>query len=562
MNSSSESSSSRRIVIIGAVAAGTSAAAKARRNDETAEIIIYDADRYISYSGCGLPYYIGGIVDDIRKLTPRDPTFFRKKYRIEVKIAHRVESFDPERKILTVRNLESNEIFTDNYDILVLATGANPVRLPVPGTDLPHVFTLRNPADAIAIRRFIEENKPKTAAIIGSGFIGLEVADNLSLRGIGITVIEKLPDICPILDPDMAVHLEKHLKSEGVRIRTGITAEHIGRSEVILSDGESIPADMVILSVGARPNVTLARDAGVKIGPTGAISVDDRQRTNIQDVFACGDCAENFFTLSGKPFYRPLGSTANKTGRITGDVITGGDFYHRGVLGTGIFETFGMAVAGTGLTEKDARNQGFDTITVHNIKTDRPEYMGGKEMIIKAIADRKSHTLLGVQIVGFDGVDKRMDVFVTAMTARMTAEDLFHLDLSYAPPFSNTKDPVMYTGMILENELDRGRALIRNEELVQNIDNYTVIDTRSREQYQTGHVPDACNIPHENLRDEICVLDPEKPVVTYCNKGGTGNAAQNILLNRGFSKVYNLSGGYSQYRAQQKIDSEEMKNDD
>ena len=553
-----------RIVIIGAVAAGTSAAAKARRNDEDASITLYEMDRYISYSGCGLPYYIGGRVTDIRELTPREPAFFEKKYRVDIKIRHCVESVDPSAHTIRVRNLDTDEVFEDTYDTLVISTGSNPVRLPIPGAELPHVFTLRNPADAIAIRSFIEDRNPKNAAIIGTGFIGLEMADNLFLRGIGITLIEKLPDICPSVDPDMAAHLEKHLLKSGVRIESGKTAARITASSVLLDDGTEVPADLVITAVGVRPNVSLAKDAGVALGPTGAIAVDEQLRTNIPDIYACGDCTENYFTLTGVPFYRPLGSTANKTGRITGDVITGGDYAHRGVLGTGIFETFGMTVASTGLSEKIAREQGFDVLIALNTKPDRPEYLGGREMIIKAIADKRTHMLIGVQIVGYDGVDKRMDVFVTAMTARMRVEDLFHLDLAYAPPFSTTKDPVMYTGMILENALDRGRALIRKEELTERgPGGVSILDTRSEAQYAAGHIPNAKSVPQEKLREALCELDPEKPVVTYCNKGTTGNAAQNILLNHGFREVYNLSGGYSHYAVQSdtRKESEEKKRD-
>jgi len=550
-NSSSVSGKDRRIVIIGAVAAGTSAAAKARRNDEDALITIYDMDRYISYSGCGLPYYIGRRVADIKELTPRDPAFFEKKYKVVIKIRHRVESIDPVAHTISVRDLETDEVFEDAYDTLVIATGSNPVRLPIEGTDLPHVFSLRNPADAVAIRSFIEEKDPTSAAVIGTGFIGLETADNLFLRGIGVTLIEKLPAICPSIDPDMADHLEKHLLASGARIESGKTAARIRESSVLLDDGTEVPADIVITAVGVRPNVTLAREAGVALGTTGAIAVDEQLRTSVPDIYACGDCTENYFSLTGMPFYRPLGSTANKTGRITGDVITGGDFSHRGVLGTGIFETFGMTVASTGLSEKLAREQGFDVLIALNTKPDRPEYLGGREMIIKAIADRKTHMLLGVQIVGFDGVDKRMDVFVTAMTALMRVEDLAHLDLAYAPPFSTTKDPVMYTGMILESALDRGRALIRKEELAERAPgDVSILDMRSEVQYAAGHIPNAKNVPHEKLREALCELDPDKPVITYCNKGTTGNAAQNILLNHGFKEVYNLSGGFSHYSVQ------------
>jgi rhodanese-related sulfurtransferase len=274
-------------------------------------------------------------------------------------------------------------------------------------------------------------------------------------------------------------------------------------------------------------------------------------RTNIIDVYACGDCIQQFSVITGKAIYRPLGSTANKTGRIAGDCATGGDLEFRGVLGTGIFKVFDMAVAQTGLSEKEAKELGYPIVVNHNIKPNKPEYLGGKEMVIKGIADKETGRLLGVQIVGFEGVDKRIDVFVTAITFKAKAEDLFHLDLAYAPPFSTTKDPVMYTGMILDNAINRGRQLITAqelEELKESGKKVQIIDARVSKQYDSGHVDSARNIPHAKLRDAISELEKDTITVTYCNKGVTGNAAQNILLNNGIKEVYNLSGGHKQYK--------------
>ena len=542
-------SEKRRIVVIGAVAAGTSAAAKARRNEESAEIVLYEMDEHISYSGCGLPYYIGGRVEDLKALTPRDPAFFKSKYNVDVMTRHQVLSIDPAAKTLLVRHLADGSEFTDRYDILILSTGATSVVLPIPGVDHPNVFTLRNPISARSIRQYIEQQRPKTAVIIGSGFIGLEMVESLSHAGLQVTLVEKLPQICPFVDPDMAPYLHEYLEKKQVAILTGRAAVTINQTDLVLDDGTTLQADLVIMAVGIRPNVALARSMGVEIGSTGAIAVNEKMQTNVSDVYSCGDCTESFSVVDGRKLFRPLGSTANKMGRIAGDVATGGSLTFRGIAGTGIFKVFEMSVAASGLSEAQARESGYDIAVVHNIKPDKPEYFGGREMVIKAIADKKSEKLLGVQIIGYEGVDKRIDVFVTAMTAGLCVSDLFHLDLAYAPPFSTTKDPVLYTGMILDNALHRGRELLTADDLsALSPDEIQVVDARIEKQYGESHVDHAICMPHDTLRERMAALDKDKPVVTYCNKGTTGNAVQNILINNGFKKVYNLSGGHKQYQ--------------
>ena len=539
-----------RIIVIGAVAAGTSAAAKARRNSEDAQITIYEKDRFISYSGCGMPYYLGGEVSKAEELTPRDPAFFLSKYNVEIKTQHEVLSVDPKEKRISVKNLLSGEVFSDFYDKLVIATGARAVTPPIPGRDLDHVFTLRNINDMLRIQAFLDERKPKSAAIVGTGFIGLEMCESLSRLGIKVTLLEKLPQVTPGLDADMAAHVEAHLKKSGVAVWTDASITQITQDSVALADGTSIAAELTLLSTGVRPNTELAKTAGVVLGASGAILVNECMETNLPDIFACGDCIEQFHVVTGKQVYRPLGSTANKTGRIAGDCVTGGTLRYRGTLGTGIFRVMGLAVGQTGLSEREAREAGYDTVVCHNIKPDKPEYLSGREMIIKAVADRVSGRVLGVQIVGYEGVDKRIDVFATAITYGAKAEDLFYLDLAYAPPFSTTKDPVQYTGMILENAIHAGRPLITAEELIARQDageQVTVIDARVPTQYEKAHAEGAVSIPHANLRDAAGALDHEAVAVTYCNKGTTGNAAQNILINQGFKRVYNLSGGMKQY---------------
>lgn len=544
-----------RLIIIGAVAAGTSAAAKARRNDENAEIIIYDKDSYISYSGCGMPYYIGGEVEEAQKLTPRDPAFFKSKYNADIFIRHEVLSIDHKNKTLDIKNLSTGEIFQDHYEKLVIAAGAAAVIPPVKGADRKNVFTLRNIGNMNQIKDFINEYAPKSAVIVGTGFIGLEICENLKELGIDVTLIERLPWVTPGLDGDMAVYVEDHLRKNGVKLYTGISVAEIKEDKVILEDQRQVQADFVLLSTGVRPNTELAAKAGIELGVTGAIKVNEKMMTNVKDVYSCGDCSEQFHVVTGKPVYRPMGSTANKTGRIAGDAVTGGNLSFRGILGTGIFKVFDMTAAMTGLSEKEAKKEGYHVEVCHNIKPNKPEYMGGREMVIKGIADKDTGRLLGVQIVGFEGVDKRIDVFVTAITYKAHVEDLFHLDLAYAPPFSTTKDPVMYTGMILNNAINSDRKLITSDELEELINSgkdCQLIDARAASQYEQDHIETAVSIPHARLRDTLDKLDKDTITVTYCNKGVTGNAAQNILLNHGFKEVYNLSGGHKNYRKSRK----------
>lgn len=542
-----------RIVIIGAVAAGTSAAAKARRNDDFAEIIIYEKDKDISYSGCGLPYYIGGDVEDINELTPRDVKFFKDKYDIDVRIQHEVISIDPDKKTLVVKNCLTNETFEDFYDKLVLATGASPFIPRIEGIDKKHVFFLRNVENARNIKAFIEEYKPTKAVIAGTGFIGFEVLESLVNYSMDVTIVEVADKITPNLDNDMASYLENTLAKKGVKILKSTSINQILDKRIILSNKNILDADLVIMATGVRPNVALAKNIGVKLGVTGAIEVNNRMETYIKDIYAAGDCIETFNAITGKPVYRPLGTTANKTGRIAGDVLSGGSLTYQGNLSTGIFKLFDLSIGSTGLSEKEALSEGYDVEVVHNIKPNKPSYMNGQELVIKAIADRSSKRLLGVQIIGYEGVDKRIDVFATLLTYKATVDELFHLDLSYAPPFSTTKDPVHYTGMILENAISNGRPILNPNKIEDFGEELQIIDTRSEKDYQSkGHVENAINIPHYKLRDKLNELDINRPVVTYCNKGTTGNATQNILINRGFKSVFNLSGGHKFYSGSRK----------
>lgn len=535
-----------KIIIIGSVASGTSVAAKARRNTESAEITLYDKDTDISYAVCGIPYAIGGEIADFEELTPRDAKWFKKRYNVDIHTSHEVLSINHSTKTLTVKNLLSGEVFEDNYDILVFATGAT-YRTPnvFAGKHFENVFQVRNINSGKEIKSFIENKKPMTAAVVGAGYIGLEVAEQLKERG-------KHP--MSHLDWDMSIRIEDEMIKQGIDFRSEETIQTlIGETqldEAITSKGTKLSADMYVLATGVQPNVSLAQSIGVKIGETGAIATDNTLQTNIPDVYAVGDAAESFHIITGKPTYRPLASTANKMGRVAGDAMTGGPLRFQGILGTGILRFFDLTIAQTGLTEKEALAEGYEVAVLFNIKPDKPDYMHGKEMVIKAVADKLTHRILGVQIIGPQGVDKRIDVFASTITLGVTAEDLFHMDLAYAPPFSTTKDPVAYTGMALTNALTTAPLITPDDlmELQKNNENITIIDTRAPKSFEKNHVPNAINIPLAELREKASTLDKNKKTIVYCNKGVTGNASQNVLRNEGFKEVYNLSGGNKNYQ--------------
>lgn len=443
-----------RIVIIGAVAAGTSAATAARRNDKNSEIVIYEKSKYISYAGCGMPYYISKEFDDLNELVPRSPEFFKNKQNIDILTEHEVLSVNPVEKNLTVRKISSGEIIHDSYDKLVIATGASSAKPDLKGSDRDNVFTLRNIEDMNKIDNFIKSNAPKKAAIIGSGFIGLEMCESFKNLDMDVTIIAR-SSISKGFDKDMSILIEEHLKGKGVKVFTDTKTNEITESGVVLGDGSIVQADIVLLATGIIPNVELAKNMGVELGATGAIKVDKHMKTNIEDVYSCGDCIEEYNTITGKAMYKPLGSTANKTGTIAGNNITNVLDEFRGVLGTGIYRIFDLSVGQTGLSEEEAVKQGFDVAVSIDTKENKPEYMGGKSITIKAVADKITGQILGAQIIGHEGVDKRLDVLASVITYKGKPEDLMHMDLSYSPPYSTARDPLYYTGAKLNAQLKK-----------------------------------------------------------------------------------------------------------
>ncbi len=544
-----------RILIIGSVAAGTSVAAKARRNSLENEIAIYEQDEDISYSSCGLPYYIGEDYISRDNLTPRNPAWFKKRFDIDIFTGHKVVAIDIEQKKLKIEKLATGEIIEDKYDKLVLATGAKSIIPPIEMEEESNYFVLRNVKSADKIKQYIEECQVKKAVIIGSGFIGMELLENLTKKNIETTIIEQKNNIMPHLDSDVSVYIEDYLDKKGIKYICGdkvLKISNEGR-KVYTGNGDELDTDMIIMSTGVRPNTELVENLSINLGKNSGILVNDKMETNIKDIYAVGDCTEHLDLISGEYMYRPMGSTANKMGRIAGDVITGGNLKFRGILGTGIFKLFDMDIAYTGMTEKQARLAGYDIEVIHNIKENKSKYLKESEQIlIKCIADKKTENILGVQVVGFGGVDKRIDVFVTAITFNAKVSDLFHLDLAYAPPFSTTKDPIMYTGMILDNAINNGRKILTVKDLLERRSEYKVIDVRKPSDYEKGHIEGAVNIPLANLKKEAEKFDKTSKIVVHCNKGVTGNAAQNLLINMDFEKVYNLSGGYKNYAIQVK----------
>lgn len=548
-----------RIVIIGAVAGGTSAAAKARRENETADIVVYEKDKHISYAGCGMPYYLGRQVAEEEELAPRDADYFKKKYNIDIFTEHEVIDLDTEKKEVMVINLKTKVTFSDRYDKLIIATGARSSIPPFKGREHANVFTLRTIKDMEDIESFIENKSPKTAAIIGTGFIGLEVAENLTRLGIKVTLIEKMPQVSPSLDSDMAILVQDELTKNGVRVLVNQNIQEITENGVVLEDDEFINGDLVLIATGVRPNVDLARSSGIEIGVTGAIAVNDRMETSVADIYAVGDCMEEYHALTGKPVYRPMGSTANKTGRIAGNNAAGGPVLtFKGVIGTAIYKVFNLAVAQTGLTEKELIKENIPYQVSFNIKPEKPEYLGGQEMVMKVIARKDNLQILVAEIIGVSGVDKRIDVLATAITFKATASDLAALDLAYAPPFSTAKDPIIYSGMILENSILFGRKQLSASEVDNLAENSSsdivILDNRRPELFRAGHIPGAINVAQEDMRNYLQNLDKKATILTYCSKGVTANATQNILINHGFENVYSLNGGYSTFINYRRID--------
>ncbi|MBR5507425.1 MAG: CoA-disulfide reductase [Clostridia bacterium] len=537
-----------KIVITGGVAGGATAAARIRRLDENAEIIIFERSGFVSYANCGLPYYIGGEIEDANDLFLQTPEGFRSRFKIDVRTLHEVKKINPERNTVTVLDMKNGKTFEESYDKLILSPGAKPVMPEILVGDSKNVFTLRTVEDTLKIRNYADENSVKTAAIIGGGFIGLEMAENFKKRGIDVTVIQRSRHVLNILDEDMASFVHTKLKSEGIKILFGQKVESIDKG-VIATECEKIPADIIIVSVGVSPENTLAKDAGLKLGIKGAISVTEDMKTSDDNIYAVGDAVEVTNYISKEKSVITLAGPANKQGRIAADNICGIKSTYNGTQGATVIKLFDMTVAATGMTENQLKNAGIDyEKVILSPLSHAGYYPGASVMTLKVIYEKETFRILGAQCVGSDGVEKRIDVIATAIFSNLKAYDLKDLELSYAPPFSSAKDPVNLAGFIIDN-VRNGIVKHFYFEDIQNLKSrkdITLLDTRTAYEYARGHAEGFINIPLDDLRERLSELDTEKTVYVMCQSGLRSYLATRILMQNGFD-AYNFAGGFRLY---------------
>lgn len=544
-----------KVVIVGGVAGGATAAARLRRLDETAEIVVFERSGFVSYANCGLPYYIGGVIEDQEELTLQTPESFYERFRVQMKVRHEVTAIDRSAKTVTVRNLATGEVFQESYDKLLLAPGARPTQPALPGVGLDRLFTLRTVEDTLRIRRFVDTQHPKSVVLAGGGFIGLELAENLRERGLDVTIVQRPKQLMTPFDADMAALIHREVRAHGVRLALGHTVEGFAESEggvqVLLKDEQPLQADMVILAIGVTPDSRLAAEAGLELGLKGSILVNDRMQTSDPDIYAVGDAVQVNHFVTGQPALIALAGPANKQGRIAADNMAGGDSRYKGSQGSSVLKIFDLTAAATGLNETAARRAGLDVeAVVLSPMNHAGYYPGGRVMTMKVLFERRTGKLLGAQIVGSDGVDKRIDVLATAIRAGMTAADLTELDLAYAPPYSSAKDPVNMAGYMMENLLTGKVKQFRLDELttLPRDGSVTLLDTRTTGEYSRGHADGFINLPLDELRDRLSELDPAKPVYVMCQSGLRSYLACRILTQHGFT-CYNFAGGYRFYEA-------------
>lgn len=544
-----------KVVIVGGVAGGATAAARIRRLDEQAEIVVFERSGYISYANCGLPYYIGGVITDPQELTLQTPESFWQRFRVEMRVRHEVTALHPERKTVSVRNLVTGEEFEETYDKLVLSPGAKPTQPELPGVGLEKIFTLRTVEDTFRIREFVEKQRPRSVVLSGGGFIGMEMAENLRELGMEVTMVQRPRQLMNPFDGDMASFIHSKMRQKGVRLMLGRTVEGFeetaGGIRVLLKGEEPLEADMGILAIGVTPDTALAREAGLELGVKGSIAVNNRMETSVPDIYAVGDAVQVKNFVTGEDTLISLAGPANKQGRIAADNICGGDSHYQGSQGSSVLKVFDMTAAVTGINERTAQNAGIAYDKVYLSPASHAGYYpGGKVMTMKILFEKETYRLLGAQIVGFDGVDKRIDVLATTIWAGVSALELKDLDLAYAPPYSSAKDPVNMAGFMIENLAE---GLVRQfhwdqvDELARNGD-VTLLDTRTREEYNAGNIPGSLHIPVDELRERMGELDPQKEVYVICQSGLRSYIACRILEPNGFT-CYNLAGGYRLYES-------------
>jgi len=551
-NHSPNRNPSRRILIVGGVAGGASCAARLRRLDESVEILIFDRGPYVSFANCGLPYYVGDVIADERKLLVASPDMFRERFNIWVHTNTDVIDIDRPARTITVRDLNTGQIRTERYDALVLSPGAAPIRPTLPGVDLPGVFAVRNIPDSRRIRSWIAERHAKTAVVVGGGFIGLEMVENLIHRGLSVTVLEKLPQVMPPLDPEVAAPLMEHLIAKGVKLQLGDGLARIddgadGRLVVVAESGASFQADLVILAIGVRPENDLAKSTGLEIGSRGGIVVDAQMHTSDPEIWAVGDVVEVPDVLTGQDTVLPLAGPANRQGRVAAESIAGRATNFRGIQATAVVGVLGLTVASTGASEKGLRRAGvtsFEKVYLHP-GHHAGYYPDAHPIHLKLLFSVPDGRILGAQAIGLEGVDKRIDVIATAIQFRGTVHDLAEAELCYAPQFGAAKDPVNLAGMLAENVLNGDMPLA--DWLQLDSTGALLVDVREPDEFAGGHIPNAINLPLSQMRDRYAELPMNREIWTYCRVGQRGYFATRFLAQHGYQSR-NLAGGYMTYQ--------------
>ena len=543
-----------KVVIVGGVAGGATAAARIRRLDEQAEIVVFERSGYISYANCGLPYYIGDVITDPEELTLQTPESFFSRFRVDMKVRHEVTAIHPERKTVSVKNLETDEVFEESYDKLILSPGAKPTQPRLPGVGIDKLFTLRTVEDTFRIKEYINQNHPKSAVLAGGGFIGLELAENLRELGMDVTIVQRPKQLMNPFDADMASMIHSEMRKHGVKLALGYTVEGFeernGGVDVLLKDNAPLHADMVVLAIGVTPDTALAREAGLELGIKGSIVVNDRMETSVPDIYAAGDAVQVKHYVTGEDALISLAGPANKQGRIIADNICGGDSRYLGSQGSSVIKVFDMTAATTGINETNARKAGLDVDTVIlSPMSHAGYYPGGKVMTMKVVFEKGTYRLLGAQIVGYDGVDKRIDVLATAIHAGLKATQLKDLDLAYAPPYSSAKDPVNMAGFMIDN-ISKGLKQwhLHDADKLPRDGSVILLDTRTGWEYSSGHIEGFVNIPVDELRERLDEIEPGKPVYVICQSGLRSYIATRILEGYGY-EAYNFAGGFRFYDA-------------
>ena len=544
-----------KVVIVGGVAGGATAAARLRRLDESAEIVVFERSGYVSYANCGLPYYIGGVITDRAELTLQTPESFWRRFRVDMRVRHEVTAIHPDTKTVDVKNLATGEVFAESYDKLILSPGARPTQPALPGVGIDRLFTLRTVEDTLKLREFIEQHHPRSAVLAGGGFIGIELVENLRELGLDVTVVQRPKQLLNPLDADMAAFLHAQLRQKGVKLMLGRTVEGFAADgdqvSVLIKDEAPLTADMVVLAIGVTPDTALAKDAGLELGIKGSIVVNDRMETSVPDIYAVGDAVQVKHSVTGQDTLLSLAGPANKQGRIAADNICGGDSRYLGSQGSSVIKVFDMTIAATGVNEKTARQAGIDCDKVFlSPMSHAGYYPGGKVMTMKVVFEKGTLRLLGAQIVGYEGVDKRIDVLATAIHAGLTGPQLKDLDLAYAPPYSSAKDPVNMAGFMIEN-LSRGlveQFFPEDVDALPRDGSATLLDVRTPGEYAAGHAEGFVNLPVDDLREHLAEIPADKPVYLICQSALRSYIACRILSQHGL-RCSHLSGGWRLYEA-------------